>query len=188
MHVIDLTYVQSCTLRTHHRPYHQVSLSDQTRAQRGIDALVEFTLEARQNIGNEIHVEFPEGVPGEVRVARCSPAGLGLSEDGPWSHVSHADGCALTSTVWTVVPGGGWGWDTSSTATATPDLPRPPARAGVIRMIQWSDSTLLLSSGCDSCGWYCVAESARPIPPAPHPGHAGAKPVNTSTWRGEGVF
>jgi len=42
-------------------PAMDVSLSDQTRAQRGIDALVEFTLEARQNIGNEIHVEFPEG-------------------------------------------------------------------------------------------------------------------------------
>lgn len=42
-------------------PAMEVLLADQTRAQRGNDVLVEFTLEQGQNLGNEIHVQFPEG-------------------------------------------------------------------------------------------------------------------------------
>eukprot|EP00668_Euglena_longa_P014965 GGOE01019006.1.p1 GENE.GGOE01019006.1~~GGOE01019006.1.p1 ORF type:complete len:1004 (-),score=294.17 GGOE01019006.1:201-3035(-) len=42
-------------------PAMDVALSDSSRAQEGIDVMVEFTLEQKENIGNEIHVTFPEG-------------------------------------------------------------------------------------------------------------------------------
>eukprot|EP00667_Euglena_gracilis_P012892 EG_transcript_13266 len=42
-------------------PAVDVVMSDGTRGTNGIDVMVEFTLEQKQNIGNEIHITFPEG-------------------------------------------------------------------------------------------------------------------------------
>jgi len=74
-------------------PSMEVLLGDQVRAQRGVDLLVEFTLEQGQNIGNEIHVVLPEEFSldeGALTTANVTWWGFQRYINQNWAH--HNDG------------------------------------------------------------------------------------------------